>query len=275
MLTELPEADATGEIAGIFAEIRHYYATPYVSSIHRHLATRPGVLEWSWELASPAFRNGTAQETGWRIAADAGLKPLSPIPRDVLAVWGVADRDVPTLRAIAESFTRVAPLNLVYGGILREVALGAEPGGGALSGAQWTPPPALPDPPPMVDTTQLGDAERAVLQRFLSGSGNTAFVPGLYRMLAHWPGLLAHFAVELGPRFRSDEKTTAAAELLRKIDEAVAGIRKSLPRPHRPAPSREEAAHLVRMIDGYRVTSPEMILFGRLIRDALPTGDVT
>jgi hypothetical protein len=275
MLTELAEAEATGEIAEIFAEIRHYYATPYVSSIHRHLATRPGVLEWSWELASPAFRSGIAHDAGWGIAADAGLVPLSPIPRDVLAVWGVSDRDVPILRAIAESFTRVAPLNLVYGGILREVALGAVPGGGMSSGARWTPPPALPDPPSMVNAAQLGDAERAVLQRFLSGTGNTAFVPGLYRMLAHWPSLLAHFAVELGPRFRSDEKTVAAAELLRKIDEAVAGVLKSLPAPRRPAPSREEAAHLVRMIDGYRVTSPEMILFGRLIRDALPTGDVT
>jgi hypothetical protein len=274
MLTELPESEATGEIAEIFAEIRHYYATPYVSSIHRHLATRPGVLEWSWELASPAFRSGIAQETGWRIASDSALAPLSAIPSEVLAVWGVADGDVPTLRAIAESFTRVAPLNLIYGGLLRDVALGAELGGGVLSPAAWTPPSALPNPPPMADAARLGEAERSVLQRFLSGTGNTAFVPGLYRMLAHWPNLLAHFAVELGPRFRSDEKTVAAADLLRKIDDAVAGIRKSLPTPRRPAPSAEEAAHLVRMIDGYRVTSPEMIMFGRLIRDALPTGDV-
>jgi len=271
MLTELPEAEATGETAEIFAEIRHLYATPYVSSVHRHLATLPGVLGWSWDLVSPAFRSGIAQETGWRIAADAALKPLSPIPRDVLAVWGVADRDVPTLRTIAESFTRVAPLNLVYGGILRDVLLGGQTGGERPAAtAAWTPPPASSPPPAMVDASRLGEAERSVLQRFLSGTGNTAFVPGLYRMLAHWPGLLAHLAVELGPRFQSDEKTEAAADLLRRIDAAVAGIRAGLPTPRRPAPSGEEAAHLVRMIDGYRVTSPEMILFGRLIREALP-----
>lgn len=271
MLTELPESEATGEIGEIFAEIRQFYATPYVSSVHRHLATRPGVLEWSWELVSPAFRSGVAQETGWRIAADVALTPLSPIPHEVLAIWGVADSDVPTLRTIAESFTRVAPLNLVYGGILRDVALGAETGRRASAPAvAWTPPPPLPHPPSMVDASQIGAAERAVLQRFLSGTGDTAFVPGLYRMLAHWPGLLAHLAVELGPRFESDEKTSVANHLLRQIDVAVSDIRESLPTPKRPAPSREEAAHLVQMIDGYRVTSPEMILFGRLILGALP-----
>lgn len=271
MLTELPESDATGEIAEIFAEIRHLYATPYVSSVHRHLATRPRVLEWSWGLVSPAFRSGVAQETGWGIAANLALTPLSPIPREVLAVWGVADSDVATLRTIAESFTRVAPLNLVYGGIVRDVARGARTEGRAsATTVPWTPPPASPKPPAMVDESRLSVAERAVLQRFLSGTGNTAFVPGLYKMLANWPGLLAHLAVELGPRFESAEKTEIAADLLRTIDAAVDGLRQNLPTPSQPPPSGDESAHLVRMIDGYRVTSPEMILFGRLIRDALP-----
>jgi hypothetical protein len=271
-LTELPEADATGEIAEIYAQIRHAYATPYVSSIHRHLATLPGVLEWAWEVVSPAFRSGLAQETGWRIAADAALTPLSPIPRDVLAVWGLSAADVETARAIAESFTRVSPLNLVFGGILRDVALGRPLGSGAASAAAaWSPPPILPPPPAMVDPATLDDDQRAVVLRFLSGTGNTAFVPGLYRMLARWPGLLAHYAVELGPRFQGAEKTRVAAEILDRIDAEVAGIRAALPAPRRPAPSGETLAHLVRMIDGYRVTSPEMILFGRLIRESLPS----
>jgi len=89
-------------------------------------------------------------------------------------------------------------------------------------------------------------------------------------MLAHWPALIAHYAVELGPRFQSPEKTQLAAEILRKIDAEVADIRTTLPTPKRPTPSPEIIAHLVKMIDGYRVTSPEMILFGKLIRESLP-----
>lgn len=271
MLTELPEAEATGEIAEIFAEIRHTYATPYVSSIHRHLATLPGVLEWAWEVVAPVFRSGVAQETGWRIAADAALTPLAPIPREVLAVWGVSEADIVKARAIAESFTRVSPLNLVFGGILRDVALGQPLGGTSVfATVNWTPPAALPEPPSMVDPSKLDGAERAVLLRFLSGTGNTAFVPGLYRMLAHWPNLLAHYAVEIGRRFESAEKTQLAQDIIREIDAAVVEMRAGLPAPRRPAPSPEDMAHLVRMIDGYRITSPEMILFGRLIRESLP-----
>jgi hypothetical protein len=92
-------------------------------------------------------------------------------------------------------------------------------------------------------------------------------------MLAHWPGLLAHLAVGLLPHFESAEKAKAAAELLARIDAAVADIRQGLPSAKRQPPPDGECAHLLRMIDGYRVTSPEMILFGRLIRNALPGPD--
>jgi hypothetical protein len=271
MLTELAEADATGEIAAIFAEIRHLYATPYVSSIHRHMATRPGVLEWAWEVAAPVFRSGLAQQTAWRIAESAALAPLLPIPVEALAVWGVAAADVAKIAAIAESFTRVAPLNLVFGGIVRELLRGKTPGTRAEANPEsWSPPSPLAAPPPMVVAAKLPDAERRLLELFRSGTGDTAFVPGLYRMLAHWPGFLAHLAVVLRPSFASEEKKAVAAALLDRIDTAVGELLGGLPRPTRPAPSKSEATHLLGMIDGYRVTSPEMILFGRLIREALP-----
>lgn len=271
MLTELAEADAKGEIAEIFAEIRGLYATPYVSSIHRHLATLPGVLAWAWELAAPAFRCGIAQETAWRIAADATLTPLPSIPREALVVWRVAPEDLARVGDIAESFTRVAPLNLVFGGLVRDVLRGEAVGGGAMPEPRsWAAPPPLGPPPAMVDPAQLGDAERALLALFRSGEGDTAFVPGLYRMLAHWPGLLAHLAVGLLPHFKSPEKAHAAAGLLARIDAAVNDLRAGLRPGACPPPRSEQRAHLLRMIDGYRVTSPEMILFGRLIREALP-----
>ncbi len=272
MLTELSESEATGEIARIFAEIRQLYATPYVSSIHRHMATRPGVLEWAWGSVAPAFRDGRGPETGWRIAADAALAPIPTIPAASLRVWGVGPGDAATVAAIAESFTRVAPVNLVFGGLVRSLLQGHSPGGGSVSPKLWTPPPALAPPPPMVDAASLGDNGRALLELFRSGTGASAFVPGLYRMLARWPGLLAHLAVELGPRFAAPETLDVARDLLARTDAAVASILASLPTPPAglpPAPDAAEAAHLAAMIDNYRKTSPEMILFGRLIREAV------
>jgi hypothetical protein len=63
MLPELTEQEATGEIAQIYQDIRTLYAVSYVSSLQRHLATRPGWLEWAWAAIKPVFANGLAQTT--------------------------------------------------------------------------------------------------------------------------------------------------------------------------------------------------------------------
>ena len=73
MLPELQERDATGEIAAIYAEIRRLWAVPYVSSLQRHLATRPGWLEWTWAALAPAFTSGRAQTAAWRAAEALGI----------------------------------------------------------------------------------------------------------------------------------------------------------------------------------------------------------
>ena len=77
--TELPEAEATGEIAAIYAEIRHFYGVPYVSSLQRHLATIPGVLEWGWAAVRPVFASGALPETAWEAARESA--DLTPLPK--------------------------------------------------------------------------------------------------------------------------------------------------------------------------------------------------
>ena len=107
MLAEIDEKAATGEIAAIFEDVRRLWGVPYVSAIHRHLATRPGVLEWAWEAVGSAFRSGVAQETAWRAVADVRIAPLAAIPRDALAVWGVDDKGLETVRSIADGCKRL------------------------------------------------------------------------------------------------------------------------------------------------------------------------
>ncbi|MEZ5856583.1 MAG: hypothetical protein R3D67_18235 [Hyphomicrobiaceae bacterium] len=124
----------------------------------------------------------------------------------------------------------------------------------------------------MVVASALADPQARLLERFRSGRGETAFVPGLYRMLAHWPGLLAHFAVVLAPHFRGGKKNEAAERILSGSRDIVAALRGLVVSVDGvSAPGAEEALHLRGMIEGYRVTSPEMILFGQLIDEALPS----
>ena len=124
----------------------------------------------------------------------------------------------------------------------------------------------------MVDLAKLDPAARAATMLLASEMGGKPFVPGLYRMLAHWPGLLAHLATVLSPRISSAPVTSAFDELRRRIDVAVPEVLASLPpvASSRPRPSGADLTDFFNVGQTYRRTSPELVVVGKLLADALP-----
>jgi hypothetical protein len=273
VLPELQERDAAGEIATIYAEIRRLWAVPYVSSLQRHLATRPGWLEWTWAALAPAFVSGQAQAAAWRAAEGASVPRLPAVSRDALRVWGVDGAGEAAIRATCASFVRVSPVNLVLSGLLRRLLTGERPPGAPTSAPAWTPPPALGPLPPLVDAGALAPAARAVLATLGTTVGSEPFVPGLYRMLAGWPGYLAHVATVLRAH-QSDGSTAAACQrVLTAVDAEIPAVFATLPTPP-PAPHQPPAGEfpeVLAALDTYRKTSPEMVVFGRMLGEALPS----
>jgi hypothetical protein len=278
MLAELRESDAGGALAVIYAEIRRLWAVPYVSSLQRHLATRPGWLEWTWAALGPAFAGGRAQTAAWRAAQGLAVPRLPPIPRAALEVWGVDGAGAAAIRAACASFVRVSPVNLVLSGLLRRLLTGARPDGpratraGSGDARAWTPPAPLGPLPPLVDPAALSPAERSLLVSLGTTVGGEPFVPGLYRMLAGWPGFLAHVATTLRPQLDDAATQAACARLLDAVDAeipAVLAILPALPATP-PMPPAAEFAGVMAALDTYRQTSPEMVVFGRMIGEALP-----
>ena len=270
LLAELPEDQATGRIAEIYAEIRRFSGVPYVSSLQRHLATRPGLLEWTWDALRPAMAGGAIPEAGWRIARRIVLPPPDPVPSGTLRAWGVDDASLRAIRAAAATFVRVAPVNLVMGACLKRLLSGERPSGpGFPSG--WTPPALLPAVPETLDPARLPEDRRAVLMRLATTVEGRPFVPGLYRQIAHWPAVLAWLADELAPRFAAADTLAAGAAFRAAAGEEANAILALLP-PVPPGPPGDAAtlAAVAAAIDRYGQTSPEMALFGRLILDALP-----
>ncbi|MDP6343238.1 MAG: hypothetical protein QF578_16965 [Alphaproteobacteria bacterium] len=269
---ELAEADAAGDIAVIYAEIRLFYAAPYVSSLQRHFATHPGLLEWAWGLLRPGFASGLIPETAWRLAGEAAEEPLPQLDRSALRVFGVDAEGEGTIRAVCRNFERVAPLNLLFAGCLRHLlAGGAPPAGPGETVGQWQPPAALPPLPAMVDVDALPADQAAVLGRFATPIAGRAFVPGLYRMLAHWPDYLARIADDLGPRLADPGFRERGEELAGTIVGAVPEVLARLPAPpDLPGPEPTIVPALLDAIASYRRSSPEMVLVGGLLRRALP-----
>jgi hypothetical protein len=272
VLAELAERDAHGEIAGIYAGIRRLWGVPYVSSLQRHLATRTGWLEWTWSAIGPVFANGLAQTAAWRAIERVPVPAIPPISRDALAVWGVDATGEVTVGAVCASFVRVSPVNLAFAGLMRRLLAGDRPSGRAATARNWTPPAALPALPAMVDPGRLSPAVGRVLMSLATTMDGAPFVPGLYRMLAQWPPLLAHLATVLRPQLDDPRTGAALREVNAAIDAEIPALFVELPPlpTEPPMPSSSGFDGVRAALDTYRKTSPEMVVVGRMIARALP-----
>ena len=270
LLAELSENAATGRIAEIYDEIRRFSGVPYVSSLQRYLATMPGVLEWAWDAVRPAMVSGVIPETGWRLARTVRLSPAAPIDQGTLREWGINTTDLAAIRNIAENFVRVSPVNLMTGACLAQLLNGTRPSGPGFPNT-WTPPAMLPPMPGNADPAALPPDHRAVLMRFATEVDSKPFLPALYRQIAHWPAVLSWLADELAPRFAAPATATARNDFRAAARKAAPGIVAQLPgMPNSAAPDADTTRRVLATIDRYAETSPEMMMFGQLILDALP-----
>lgn len=273
VMEELAESEATGHIAEIYEEVRHYCGVPYVSSMQRYLATMPGCLEWVWAAIRPAMVNGAVQEAAWACVNSLSLTPLAPVSRPALRLFGVDGEAETAIRAACDTFVRVSPINMIFGGCLRYVLENGDLTGdaGAAPGA-WTPPQPVLNLPAFVDPATLDDSQAAVLSEFRRALGDGSFIPGPYRMFAQWPAYLAHVAIELGPVLAGPGYAADRDALFAAIDASAPKVAAGLPLvpTDLPAPSRQEAALMLAAVASYRQTSAEMVIAGTLLRDALP-----
>jgi hypothetical protein len=77
----------------------------------------------------------------------------------------------------------------------------------------------------------------------------------------------------LVPRFDDPATRQSCANVLARIDASVPDVFGNLPLlgADPPMPPSHQFAEVLDALERYRQTSPEMIVFGALIRDALPT----
>ena len=276
MLPELSEQDASGDIAQIYDEIKTLCAVPYVSSLQRHLATRPGWLQWCWQTVRPVFISGLAQERAWQATVGTHAPALAPVPLAAQQVWGIDDSARATLKNIAALFVQVSPTNLAFSGIIRAViADGANGVEGLAQPRAWQAPEPVPPPPALVAQADISPALQGVLGQFSVMVDGHPFIPGLYRMLAHYPHFLAYLATTLVPRFDDAETIAACDEVKRRVDETMLElVANELPRIDRTElPPTHEHAAVLEAIERYRETSPQMIIYGRLIAQCLRDGE--
>lgn len=272
MLRELAESEVSGELATIYDEIRTFSAVPYVSSLQRHLATMPGCLEYTWMACRPAFESGHLQHTAWRLATADAFTPFPKVSRPALRLMGVDDAAIEQIRNIYANFVRVAPVNLLFAGVVERLVQGGVPGEAPAEVSAPALPGMLPPMAALMPHDQMDEDVDRVLMQLATELGGEPFVPGLYRLLAAWPAYLSHVATLVEPQLKSQEQRGVRRATAMQIVGASAEILDRLPaldERYEP-PDEGQKKAILSAIQTYRVTSPEMIVFGSLLGNTLP-----
>lgn len=301
LLDELPEAQARGEALRIYGEIRRLSGVPMVALIYRHLATLPGALEWAWSLVGPLMASGRLPERAWRAAREAALPAGPRIPRAALRALGITDADEAAVDGVLQAYNRANPVNVLVVRLLqvqlaRDAASqahqaplapqaawatsagaagpaegGPSVGAGPTPWPDWQPPTPVTSLPAMVPPAEMSPSVRELvilLTDRVEGGTPSALWPSLYRHLAHWPGLLALFAVIVEPAFPRVD--AAAAGLGAAIDEAVAELSAALPHTTTPGPAGAAAEGLRAGLASFSARIPEMVVLGALLAASMP-----
>jgi hypothetical protein len=273
------EAEARGDVAQLFDDIRHVLGVPVVNLIFRHLATLPGGLAWCWGTLRPLYASGQVADAADRLGRSLALPAVTPVSRESLRRAGVDAESEHAIAHVLDSYNRSNAMNLVALTGLLEWLRG---GTAAPEASADSEPAPRPSPggleagerlPPLLTLAGVDKVTRAlVLDLNTFGErGDGHVLASMCRHLAHWPGYLGLAAGLLRP-FHVDGQLERLADraLVRARDEARQLGPWADPRTL-PAPTLDARDRIEQALDAFTSnTIAKMVPIARLLRATLP-----
>ncbi|MCH9670616.1 MAG: halocarboxylic acid dehydrogenase DehI family protein [Gammaproteobacteria bacterium] len=269
-VAEIPEPQATGRIAELYADIRDTQGLPIVNLIWRHLATEPDALEWAWTAARPLYASGVAARESAVLLQSLSLPTLGRFPIGMAGALGISANDFAGIRRMLETYNKGNGLNLV--------ALSALTASNVSHDATEAPPPPEPEEgtqplPPIpalgaldTDTVDLVHA----INQFGMPAGSAPLVASLYRHLGYWPGYLAVAWAGLAPLHKDGQLRSAIDATL------TAGAHHGrIAARHRGPTASGTASHFARTAISHFLDTAisRMVPIGLMLRDAFEPDD--
>ena len=186
----ITEADATGETAALFADIRETIGVRVVNLVWRHLATIDGALPWAWRAAKPLYLTGLADR------AALELRDALEVP----ALAGLAGPQPASVDAVLASYDHSNTVNLLVLGALLAWLRGDTAPSGTPAGGERIAAPDLALPK-LLSEGEVSPATWACVLR-LNRFGDTPqplILASMYRHLAHEPAFLERLEAALAP----------------------------------------------------------------------------
>lgn len=270
-MPSISEADATGEIAALYADIRQTLGVPLVNLIWRNLATIPGALDWAWTTLKPVYEDGSIQAEARALRIGQSLPEVAVLSPSALSDAGLSVADLTTIETILDSYERSNPLNLVAIGALLVLLQGKFDDAPATTPAdRVAEPPVAGGLPSLLSldemVTETAELARAV--NALGARGRTHIMVSMPRHLAHWPAYLDLYRSVIAPL--DDDGRLAAS-----IDAVIAdgrsrGALLASRLANRPEPQGEaRAATIATLEDFYENAIARMIPVVGLLKKAM------
>ncbi len=184
------EAEATGETARLFADIRATVGVRVVNLVWRHLATLDGALPWAWDAVRPLYLLGMAD------AAVVRFRKVMILP----TLGSLAGEEPASVDAVLASYDHSNTINLFALG-----ALAAWLRGEAAAGGMPEQGPRLPAPDVVLpQLASEADVSAETWQRVLrlnhfGDRPQPLILASMYRHLAHAPDFLQRLETVLAP----------------------------------------------------------------------------
>jgi hypothetical protein len=224
-VTAADEANATGSIAGIFADIRAMMGLPLLTSIWRGLADMDDALPRVWSVAKPLYTTGGPERALDRVIERVNLPVPEPLTQTQLACVGMSEKDLAAAKMVIAAYNRSNGMNMVA-----LPALTATPGKGTPFEEARKPVPDWATFPALLPRDRIAPDTWAMIESVntFGSAGPDAFVATLWRHLAHWPGLLALAQAGFAPLGKSGTikaATIKMAEIAQDEGERMASPR--------------------------------------------------
>lgn len=269
-LSEIRESEAPQAITALYDDIKTATGIPQVNLIWRHLATRPEMLAWAWDMVRPVYVDG-------RLDAAMSELDISLDGWDTQPIWTNLDAaDSAVLQEVLAFYNRANAANLV--GLTTLIrAAGAtlpERPPGEPAPQRSEAPASEVEIPPLPKPDAISPQILALVQDLAGrqGGASLGITPSLYLHITLWPDAMTAAHARIKPLLATPEwqqrfdRVVASAgaagdRLAATLDSAVS------------APPEDVRAPFIRTIERFvTATIPEMVLIGRLLAGGTSSG---
>jgi hypothetical protein len=201
------EAEAEGDIARIYDDIRATLGVPVVNLIWRHLAARPGALDWAWGSIRPAYVDGTITAHAAALRARLVVPRLHGFTPASLAASGLSPADLARIDMIERSYERSNAMNMValsalicrLDGALADADVAAADEAEAIRAGRRPDEPVGGEMPALLPPDAIAPELATLIADLNAIGGRDDIKATMYRHLAHWPAYLALIEALLAP----------------------------------------------------------------------------